>query len=142
MSWVIDVTCNTAPHVTVTQYCALSVRIHISTPASVYLVCLAKLSAAALKAQRTSCMQCDSLTPHILRRLVHPSMALALSGRLMFGLRPYVLQESRQHINDVNRAAARSDTMADRVLCFSLNRHSVQHVSENRQTGNYLSDSM
>ena len=35
-------------HVTVSQYCALTVRIHISTPVSIYLVCLAKPGAAAL----------------------------------------------------------------------------------------------
>jgi len=38
----------TLQHVTVSQYCAMTVRIHISTPAAVYLVCLAKLGAAAL----------------------------------------------------------------------------------------------
>jgi hypothetical protein len=58
-------------HVTVSQYYALTVFIHISTPAAVYLVCLAKLGAAASKTQRTCWMQSDSLTDHILRRLVH-----------------------------------------------------------------------
>jgi hypothetical protein len=54
----------------------------------------------------------------------------------MYGPRPYVLKESgRQHVKDVARAAARNDTMADRVMCFSMYRHSVQHVEENRQTG-------
>jgi len=57
-------------HVTVSQYYALSVPIHISTPAAVYLVCLAKLGAAAINTQRTCWMQSDSLTAHILRRLV------------------------------------------------------------------------
>jgi hypothetical protein len=58
-------------HVTVSQYYALTVGIHISTPAAVYLACLAKLGAAASKTQRTCWMQSDSLTGHILRRLVH-----------------------------------------------------------------------
>ena len=44
----VMVTDVTLQHVTVSQYCAMTVRIHISTPAAVYLVCLAKLGAAAL----------------------------------------------------------------------------------------------
>ena len=39
----------TLQHVTVSQYCAMTVRVHISTPAAVYLVCLAKHSAASLQ---------------------------------------------------------------------------------------------
>ena len=58
-------------HVAVSQYYALSVLIHISTPAAIYLVCLAKLGAAAINTQRTCWMQSDSLTGHILMRLVH-----------------------------------------------------------------------
>jgi len=67
-------------HVTVSQYYALTVRIHISIPAAVDLVHLAKLGAAALKTQRTFRMQSYSLTAHVLRRLEHPSTALTPSG--------------------------------------------------------------
>jgi hypothetical protein len=126
---LLTLRCDTALHATVSQYYALTVRIHISTPAAVYLVCLAKHGAATLKTQRTCWMQSDSLTAHTLKRLVHPFMALAPSGWLLCRPRPYVLKESwRQHVNDVARAAARNGTMADRVMCFSKNRHSVQHV--------------
>jgi len=58
-------------HVTVSQYYALTVRIHISTPAAVYVACLAKFGAVAIKTQRTCWMQSDSLPAHKLRRLVH-----------------------------------------------------------------------
>ena len=57
MSWVIDVTLQHTAHVTVSQYCDLTVRIHISISAAVYLVCLAKLGAAALTTRRTCWMQ-------------------------------------------------------------------------------------
>jgi len=96
---ILTLHCNTALHVTLSQYYPLTVRIHIRTPASVYPVCVAKLGAAALNAQRTCWVQSDSLTGLILRRLVHPFMALTLSVWMMCRLRPYVLQENKRHIN-------------------------------------------
>jgi len=107
----------------------MAVHIYISIPPAVDLVRLAKLVAAALKTQRTCRLQSESLTAHVLRRLEHPSLTLTPTGWLMCRRQHYVSKESRQkHVNDVVSAAARSGTMADRVMCVRMNRYSVQHV--------------
>jgi len=86
ISWVTDVT---LLHVTVSQCCALTVHVHISTPASVYLVCLAKLSAAAL------------LDAMWLTHKPHTRASCAPSDWLLYRTPSYVLQASRrQHIDD------------------------------------------
>jgi hypothetical protein len=59
----------------------------------------------------------------------HTEASCALCGWLVCKPRHYDLNESRrQHDNDVASAAARSDTMADRVMRVRLNRYSIQHV--------------